>query len=48
MKRVILTLKKHQVKMDEDYLVVLETNKVSIKEVAQEALGDVKESILPL
>ena len=48
MKRVILTLKKHQVKMDEDYLVVLETNKVRIKEVAQEALGDVKESILPL
>lgn len=48
MKRVIVTLKKHQVKMDEDYLVVLETNKVRIKEVAQEALGDVKESILPL
>lgn len=48
MKKVIVTLKKHQVKMDEDFLVTLETNKVRIKEVAQEALGDVKESILPL
>jgi len=48
MKKVIVTLKKHQVKMDEDFLVTLETNKVRLKEISEKALGPVKESILPL
>lgn len=34
--------------MEEDFLVVLETNKSSLKDVAEKALGPVKESILPL
>jgi len=48
MKQAIMLMKKHQVKMEEDFLVVLETNKSSLKDVAEKALGPVKESILPL
>lgn len=48
MKQVIVTLKKHQVKMDEDFLVTLETKKQQLHEVSEKALGPVKESILPL
>jgi dynein heavy chain len=43
-----MLMKKHQVKMDEDFLVTLETNKSQLKEVSEKALGPVKESILPL
>jgi len=48
MKQAIMLMKKHQVKMDEDFLVTLETNKSQLKDVAEKALGPVKESILPL
>jgi hypothetical protein len=48
MKQAIMLMKKHQVKMEEDFLVTLETNKSQLKEVAEKALGPVKESILPL
>jgi hypothetical protein len=48
MKQAIMLMKKHQVKMDEDFLVVLETSKSMLKDVAEKALGPVKESILPL
>jgi dynein heavy chain len=48
MKQAIMLMKKHQVKMEEDYLVTLETNKSQLKDVAEKALGPVKESILPL
>jgi hypothetical protein len=34
--------------MEEDFLVVLETSKSGLKDVAEKALGPVKESILPL
>lgn len=43
-----MLMKKHQVKMDEDFLVTLETNKSQLKDVSEKALGPVKESILPL
>lgn len=43
-----MLMKKHQVKMEEDFLVTLETNKSQLKEVSEKALGPVKESILPL
>jgi hypothetical protein len=48
MKQAIMLLKKHQVKMDEDFLVTLEASKSQLKEVSEKALGPVKESILPL
>jgi hypothetical protein len=48
MKQAIMLMKKHQVKMEEDFLVTLETNKSQLKEVSEKALGPVKESILPL
>lgn len=48
MKQAIMLMKKHQVKMDEDFLVTLETNKSQLKDVSEKALGPVKESILPL
>jgi dynein heavy chain len=48
MKQAIMLMKKHQVKMDEDFLVTLETSKSQLKEVSEKALGPVKESILPL
>jgi hypothetical protein len=41
-------LKKHQVKMDDDYLVLLENNKSQLIDVSEKALGPVKEAILPL
>lgn len=48
MKQAILLLKKHQVKMDDDYLVLLENNKSQLVDVSERALGPVKEAILPL
>jgi dynein heavy chain len=48
MKQAILLMKKHQVKMDDDYLVVLENNKSQLVDVSERALGPVKEAILPL
>ena len=48
MKRAIMLMKKHGVKMEEDFLVTLETSKTSLKDVSEKALGPVKESILPL
>lgn len=48
MKQAILLLKKHQVKMDDDYLVSLENNKSQLIDVSEKALGPVKEAILPL
>lgn len=48
MKQAIMLMKKHQVKMEEDFLVTLETCKSQLKEVSERALGPVKESILPL
>jgi len=48
MKQAIMLMKKHQVKMEEDFLVTLETSKSQLKEVSEKALGPVKESILPL
>ena len=48
MKNVISLLKKHQIKMDEDYLVKLENCKTTLNDVAEKALGPVKEKILPL
>lgn len=48
MKQTIMLLKKHQVKMDEDFLVKLENSKTALAEVSEKALGPVKESILPL
>jgi len=48
MKQTIMLLKKHQVKMDEDFLVKLENSKTALVEVSEKALGPVKEAILPL
>lgn len=48
MKRVVGLLKKHQLKMDEDYLVKLENCKTALTDVSEKALGPVKEAILPL
>jgi len=48
MKQTIQLLKKHQVKMDEDYLVLIENNKNQLIDVSEKALGPVKEAILPL
>ena len=48
MKQTIMLLKKHQVKMDEDFLVTLENNKTALVEVSEKALGPIKEEILPL
>jgi hypothetical protein len=48
MKQAIMLMKKHQVKMDEDFLVTIETSKSQLKDVSEKALGPVKESILPL
>lgn len=48
MKQTIMLLKKHQVKMDEDFLVKLENSKTHLIEVSEKALGPVKEAILPL
>jgi hypothetical protein len=48
MKETILLLKKHQFKMDTDFLVGLENSKTALDEVSMNALGPVKETILPL
>ena len=48
MKKTIGLLKKHQVKMDEDFLVKLENSKTQLIEVSEKALGPIKEAILPL
>ena len=41
-------MKKHLVKMDQDFLVVLENSKTQLLDVSEKALGPVKEAILPL
>jgi hypothetical protein len=43
-----MLLKKHQLKMDEDFLVKLENSKTALNDVSERALGKVKEQILPL
>jgi len=43
-----MLLKKHQFKMDEDFLVKLENSKTSLVDVSEKAMGPVKEQILPL
>jgi hypothetical protein len=48
MKQTIMLLKKHQLKMDEDFLVKLENSKTALVDVSEKALGPVKEQILPL
>jgi hypothetical protein len=48
MKKAITLLKKHQVKMDEDFIVKLENSKTALIEVSENALGPIKEKILPL
>jgi hypothetical protein len=48
MKHTIMLLKKHQFKMDEDFLVKLENSKTALVEVSEQAPGPVKEQILPL
>jgi len=47
MKETIMLLKKHQVKMDEDFLVTLEKSQTNLTDVSEKALGPVKEAILP-
>lgn len=46
MKQTVLLLKKHQLKMDADYLVGLENSKTALVDVSEKALGSVKEAIL--
>ena len=48
MKQTVMLLKKHGVKMEEDFLVKLENCKTQLIEVSERALGPVKEAILPL
>jgi len=48
MKQTVLLLKKHGIKMEEDFLVKLENCKTQLIEVSEKALGPVKEAILPL
>jgi hypothetical protein len=48
MKQTVMLLKKHGVKMEEDFLVKLENCKTQLVEVSEKALGPVKEAILPL
>lgn len=48
MKQTVMLLKRHQLKMDEDYLVKLENSKTALVEISEKALGPVKEAILPL
>jgi dynein heavy chain len=43
-----MLLKKHTLKMEEDFLVKLENSKTALIEVSEKALGPVKEAILPL
>ena len=48
LKQTIMLLKKHGVKMEEDFIVKLENCKTQLIEVSEKALGPVKEAILPL
>ncbi len=48
MKQTVMLLKKHGVKMEDDFLVKLEDCKATLNEVSERALGPVKEAILPL
>ena len=48
MKQTVMLLKKHGIKMEEDFLVKLENCKTQLIEVSEKALGPVKEAILPL
>jgi dynein heavy chain len=48
MKQTVMLLKKHQFKMDEDFLVKLENSKTALVDVSEKAMGPVKEQILPL
>lgn len=48
MKQTVMLLKRHQLKMEEDFLVKLENSKTALVEVSERALGPVKEAILPL
>jgi hypothetical protein len=47
-KLTVMLLKKHGVKMEEDFLVKLENCKTQLIEVSERAFGPVKEAILPL
>jgi len=48
MKQTVVLLKKHALKMDEDFLVKLENSKTALVDVSEKSLGPVKEAILPL
>ena len=48
MKKTVMLFKKHQIKMQEDYLVDLENSRIALVDVSEKALGPVKESILNL
>lgn len=48
MKQTVVLLKKHALKMDEDFLVKLENSKTALIDVSEKSLGPVKEAILPL
>jgi dynein heavy chain len=48
MRDAVALLKKHGVPMQQDYFVALENVRGDLKEVADKALGPVKEAILPL
>jgi hypothetical protein len=48
MRDTITLLKKHAVPMQQDYFVLLENARSDMIEVADKALGPIKEAILPL
>jgi dynein heavy chain len=48
MKQALALMKKHNVKMDDEFGVKLENLKTQLIEVSERALGPVKEAILPL
>jgi hypothetical protein len=43
MKQTVMLLKKHQFKMEEDFLVKLENSKTALVDVSEKAMGPVKE-----
>jgi hypothetical protein len=43
MKQTVVLLKKHALKMDEDFLVKLENSKTALVDVSEKSLGPVKE-----
>ena len=43
MKQTVLLLKKHGLKMEEDFILILENCKVTLTEVSEKALGPIKE-----